>query len=60
MPDAGDRKEYGLPRFITLANGRVIDTRKGTVVEKATVQCQYCGTKENIIDGLRKAKHAAP
>ena len=59
-PDQTDRKKYGLPRFITLASGRVIDTRKGTVVEKATVQCQYCGTKENNIDGLRKAKHPAP
>ena len=58
--DQTDRKKYGLPRFITLASGRVIDTRKGTVVEKATIQCQFCGTKENIIDGLRKAKHPAP
>lgn len=55
-----DRKKYGLPRFVTLRSGRVIDTRKGTVVEKATVQCQYCGTKEGIIDGLRKAQHPAP
>ncbi len=58
--DRTDRKKYGLPRFITISNGRVIDTHKGTVVEKATVQCQYCGTKENIIEGLRKAKTPAP
>ena len=60
MSDQTDREKYGLPRFITLANGRVVDTRKGTVVEKATVQCQYCGQKESVIDGLRKAKHPAP
>lgn len=55
-----DRKMYGLPRFITLQSGAVIDTRKGPVIAKATVQCQYCGEKENIIEGLRKAQHPAP
>ncbi|MGI8961539.1 MAG: DUF1156 domain-containing protein [Bryobacteraceae bacterium] len=55
-----DRKEFGLPRYVVLASGRKIDTHKGTVVEKATVACQFCGQKENIIDGLRAAKHAAP
>jgi putative DNA methylase len=55
-----DRKTFGLPHFVTLADGRRIDTRKGTVVAKATVACQFCGTKQNIIEGLRKAKHSAP
>lgn len=55
-----DRKKYGLPHFVRLADGRAIDTRKGTVIEKATVQCQYCGQKDSIIDGLRKAQHPAP
>ena len=30
-----DRKEYGLPRFITLADGRRIDTRRGTIPQKS-------------------------
>ncbi len=58
--DETDRKRYGLPHFITLASGRVINTRKGTVVKKATVQCQYCGEPESIIEGLRKAQYPAP
>jgi putative DNA methylase len=55
-----DRKTFGLPPFVRLANGRRIDTRKGTVVAKATVACQFCGTKQNIIEGLRKFNHSAP
>lgn len=58
--DETDHKKFGLPHFIALASGRVIDTKRGTVVEKATVQCQYCGKKESVIDGLRNAKHPAP
>jgi adenine-specific DNA methylase len=58
--DQSDRKKYGLPKFITTVSGRVIDTRKGTVVQKATVQCQYCGNSDSIIEALRKAQHPAP
>jgi putative DNA methylase len=54
-PEVADRKEYGLPRYIALTDGRKIDTRKGTVVAKATIACQFCGEKVIIIDGLRKA-----
>ena len=59
-PESSDRKDYGIPRYLTLSDGRKIDTRKGTVVAKATVACQFCGTKEGIIAGLRKAQHPAP
>ncbi|HVA45324.1 MAG TPA: hypothetical protein VNH11_02965 [Pirellulales bacterium] len=59
-PEAEDRKTYGLPRFITLADGRKIDTRKTTFIRKATIACQSCGQPDGIIEALRRAKHSAP
>lgn len=55
-----DRKEYGLPTYIALSDGRRIDTRRGTVVAKGTVACRFCGEKQAIIEGLRKVKYPAP
>ena len=55
-----DRKQFGLPRFLTLADGRRVDTRKGNYVKKATLACQSCGHPDGIIAALRQAKHSAP
>lgn len=57
--DASDRKKFGLPRFLTLADGRKIDTRKATLKSKATLTCQGCGHPSGIIDSLREAKQSA-
>jgi putative DNA methylase len=55
-----DRKEYGLPRFITLADGRRIDTRKGTIPAKSHVTCGKCGQKQDVRESVEKFGHGAP
>jgi adenine-specific DNA methylase len=64
--DAEDRKTYGLPRFITLSNGKRIDTRRGTVPKKSTVACGHCGQPADCLDTVKtyteskKAQRSAP
>jgi len=55
-----DRKQYGVPHYIRLADGLVVNSRKGTFTKKATIACQFCGQPDGIIDALRRAKHSAP
>jgi len=37
--EAEDRKQYGLPRFLALANGQRLDTRRGTVPRQSYFAC---------------------
>jgi putative DNA methylase len=55
-----DRKEYGLPRFITLTNGRRIDTRGGTIPQQSHFTCGKCGLKQDARDSVEKFGHNAP
>lgn len=55
-----DRKEYGLPRFLTLADGRRIDTRKGTVPAQSHVTCGKCGLKQDVRESVEMFGHGAP
>jgi putative DNA methylase len=55
-----DRKEYGLPRFLTLADGQRIDTRKGTIPAKSHVTCGRCGQKQDVRESVEKFGHSAP
>lgn len=55
-----DRKEYGLPRFLTLADGRRIDTTKGTIPAKSHVTCGRCGQKQDVRESVEKFGHGAP
>ena len=58
--DATDRKEYGLPRCLTLADGRRLDTRKATVPEKSAFTYGACGKSDDFLTALKTAKIAAP
>lgn len=58
--EAADRKEYGLPRFITLANGRRIDTRRGTIPQQSHFTCGKCGQKQDVRESVEKFGHGAP
>lgn len=58
--DGEDRKTYGLPKFITLADGRRIDTRKGTVPQQSHFTCGRCGQKQDIRESVEGTGHGAP
>lgn len=58
--EEADRKEYGLPRFLTLADGRRIDTQKGTIPAKSHVTCGKCGLKQDVRESVEKFGHSAP
>jgi adenine-specific DNA methylase len=58
--EAGDRAEYGLPRFITLADGRRIDTKLGTIPRQSHFTCGSCGQQQDLRDSIEKSGHGAP
>ena len=57
---AADRKKFGLPREIVLADGTRIQTRTGTVPEQSHFTCQKCGKKQDILESVKPTKHTAP
>jgi putative DNA methylase len=58
--EAADRKEFGLPRFITLADGRRIDTRRGTIPQQSHFTCGKCGQKQDVRESVEKFRHGGP
>jgi putative DNA methylase len=58
--EEADGKEYGLPRFITLADGRRIDTRKSTIPAKSHFTCGKCGLKQDVRESVESVGHGAP
>ncbi len=58
--DEADRKQYGLPRFLTLADGRRIDTRKTTIPAKSHFTCGKCGLKQDVRESVEGFGHGAP
>ncbi|MBI4291278.1 MAG: DUF1156 domain-containing protein [Betaproteobacteria bacterium] len=59
-PEGADRKDYGLPRFITLTDGRRIDTRRGTIPKQSHFTCGRCGQKQDVRESVEKFGHSAP
>ena len=57
---AADRKKFGLPREIVLADGTRIQTRTGTVPQKSHFVCQKCGKTQDILESVKPTKHTAP
>jgi putative DNA methylase len=55
-----DRKTYGLPQFVTLADGRKVDTRKGTVPKQSHFTCGACGQEQDLREALQAGGHGAP
>jgi len=58
-PEA-DRKLYGLPHFITLRDGRRIDTRRGTIPKPSHFICGKCGAQQDFRIATEASGHAAP
>lgn len=67
-PDEGetngpDRKEFGLPRFITLPGGRRIDTQRSTarsLKRQLYFTCGSCGLEQPFNETLERIGHGAP
>ena len=55
-----DQSEYGLPRYISLSDGRTIDTRLGTVPQQSHFTCGKCGLQQDVRDSVEKSGHGAP
>ncbi len=55
-----DRKNYGPPRVVTLADGTVFDTFKGTVPEKSAFRCAACGSPQDILGSVAPTGHTPP
>jgi adenine-specific DNA methylase len=57
---AADRKKFGLPREIVIADGTRIQTRTGTVPQQSHFTCQKCGKKQDILESVKSTNHTAP
>lgn len=55
-----DRKNYGPPRLVTLRDGAVFDTSKGTVPDKSAFRCASCGTAQDILESVAPTGHTPP
>jgi hypothetical protein len=55
-----DRKQYGIPRYLGPADGKVIDTRRGTIPKKSHFACGACGKSQDIRESLEGFRHAGP
>jgi len=49
-----------LPISITLKDGTILDTQKGTSPRKAHFTCSECGRENNMLASVRPTKHTAP
>jgi putative DNA methylase len=58
--ELADRKEYGLPRFVTLSDGRRIDTRRSTIPQQSHFTCGKCGQKQDVRESVERFGHGAP
>ena len=55
-----DRKQYGVPRYIRLADGRVIDTRTCTVPKNSFFSCGKCGHPQDFRTSVQSTNRSAP
>ena len=55
-----DRKQYGIPRYIRLADNRVIDTRTSTVPKNSFFSCGKCGHPQDFRTSVQNTGHSAP
>jgi adenine-specific DNA methylase len=58
--EAEDRKKFGLPRFINLSDGTLIDTRKGTIPQQSHFTCGSCGKKQDFRESIERFGFVAP
>ncbi len=58
--DAADRKLFGPPARVTLADGTLFDTRKGTVPGKSQFRCDADGNEQDMLTSVKQTGHTAP
>ncbi len=49
-----------LPDTVTITDGTVIKTEKGTVPKQAQFTCAYCGKSQDRLSATKKTHHTAP
>jgi len=59
-PAPEDRKQFGVPRYICLADGRVIDTRTSTVPKNSFFSCGKCGQPQDFRTSVQSTGQSAP
>lgn len=55
-----DRKKYGPPSQLTLADGTQIHTRVSTVPKQASFRCDGCGSQQELLEASRRTAHTPP
>jgi len=55
-----DRKQYGIPKYLRVADGRVIDTKRGTIPKKSHFACGACGKSQDLRESVQAVKHVGP
>jgi len=55
-----DRKKFGLPQAIVLANGTYILTQKGTVPQDGSFICGHCGKEQSVFSATAQFKKTEP
>ena len=58
--EAEDRKQYGVPRFLTLADGRRVDTHRSTIPKQSHFACGACGMSQDIRESVAATQHGVP
>lgn len=54
--DGQDRKEYGLPHYINLADGSCLDTHRGTIPKQSHFACGACGKAQALRNCLEETQ----
>ena len=55
-----DRKDYGLPQYVTLADGTRLNTRCSTVPKQSHFTCGGCGQLQDFRYSVKDTKRLAP
>ncbi|MGA2259749.1 MAG: hypothetical protein ABSG53_34155, partial [Thermoguttaceae bacterium] len=55
-----DRKQYGIPRYVRLADGKIIDTKRGTIPKQSHFTCGACGKSQDLRESVQAVKHLGP
>ena len=58
--EPSDRKEYGLPHYITLTDGTQINTRYSTVPKQSHFTCGACGQMQDFRYSVQETNRLAP
>lgn len=53
-------RSKSLPEFISIADGTIIETRKGSVPRQANFTCASCGRENNTLESVRPTGNSAP